>query len=206
MMGRSARPLDASIAASICCSGSRPPPCAAQPPAVATAATDARASRAAGGPAAVDGVPRHRTLHETERPGLARAAAARRSPAMAEGRRQVAIAAAAAVRPERRTARACRGRARPVADRRRRPSPLATDREARTRAVRADRPPLPDQPGHRPAALRRPAADRGRGAGQGLGRRGRADAGQGPLGPRAQHRLSTTSATTAAARTSTRAS
>ena len=85
-------------------------------------------------------------------------------------------------------------------------SPLATNLEPQGRAVRADRPPLPDQPRHRPAALRRPAADRGRGAGQGLGRRGRADAGQGPLAPRRSTSASTTSATTAAARTSTRAS
>ena len=61
--------------------------------------------------------------------------------------------------------------------------------EAQSRAVRADRPPIPDQPRHRPAALRRPAADRGRGAGQDLGRRGRVDAGQGPLASRPQHRL-----------------
>ena len=39
------------------------------------------------------------------------------------------------------------------------------------------------------AALRRPAADRGRRAGQRLGGRGAAHAGQGPLGPHAQHRL-----------------
>ena len=61
--------------------------------------------------------------------------------------------------------------------------------DAQARAARADRLPVPDQPGHGAAALRRPAADRGRGAGQRLGRRGRAHAGQGPLGPHAQHRL-----------------
>ena len=69
------------------------------------------------------------------------------------------------------------------------PSPLATHLELKAAPVRSDRPPVPDQPRHRAAALRRPAADRRRGAGQRLGRRGRADAGQGPLDPRAQHRL-----------------
>ena len=78
--------------------------------------------------------------------------------------------------------------------------------EAQARAAGADRPSLPDQPGHRLAALRRPAADRGRRAGQRVGGRGRAHAGQGPLGPHAQHRLRLSSGTTAAARTSTRAS
>ena len=47
----------------------------------------------------------------------------------------------------------------------------------------ADRPGLPDQPRHRLAALRRPAADRGRRPGQCLGGRSTAHAGQGPLGP-----------------------
>ena len=53
----------------------------------------------------------------------------------------------------------------------------------------AERRPVPDQPGDGVAALRRPAADRRRGAGQRLGRRGRPHPGQGPLAPHAQHRL-----------------
>ena len=61
--------------------------------------------------------------------------------------------------------------------------------EPEARAAGADRPPLPDQPRHRPAALRRPAADRGRRPGQRLGGRGGAHTGQAPLGPDAQHRL-----------------
>ncbi len=53
---------------------------------------------------------------------------------------------------------------------------------AQVRAAGADRPRLPDQPRHRLAALRRPAADRGRCPGQCLGGRSAAHAGQGPLG------------------------
>ena len=60
---------------------------------------------------------------------------------------------------------------------------------AEARAAGADRPPVPDQPGYRPAALRRPAPGRGRRAGQRVGGRGRTDAHQGSLGPDAQHRL-----------------
>ncbi len=61
--------------------------------------------------------------------------------------------------------------------------------DAEARAAGAHRSPLPDQPGDRAAALRRPAADRRRRAGRRLGGRGRADPGQGPLDPHAQHRL-----------------
>ena len=56
-------------------------------------------------------------------------------------------------------------------------------RATETRAARADRLRLSDQPRHRLAALRRPAADRGRCPGQCLGRRSTTHAGQGPLGP-----------------------
>ncbi len=84
--------------------------------------------------------------------------------------------------------------------------PTGRQLEAQSRAVRLDRRPVPDHSCNRPAAFRRPAADRGRCTGRGVGRRGRADGGQGPLAARPQHLASTTSATTAAARTSTRAS
>ena len=63
------------------------------------------------------------------------------------------------------------------------------DREAEASTARADRPSLSDQPRHRLAALRRPAADRGRRPGQRLGGRGAAHTGQGPLGSSTQHRL-----------------
>ena len=69
------------------------------------------------------------------------------------------------------------------------PEPARHHPEARGGAAGADRPPLPDQPGDRAAALRRPADHRGRGAGQRLGRRGRPPAGPGPLAPDAQFRL-----------------
>ena len=62
-------------------------------------------------------------------------------------------------------------------------------RGPQSRPDRADRPPLPDQPGHRAAAVRRAALDRGRRAGQGLDCRGRIDAGQVALVSRAQHRF-----------------
>ena len=87
-----------------------------------------------------------------------------------------------------------------------RPSPLATRVNLGPAPTEPHRPPLPDQPGDGPAARRRPAADRRRRAGQRLGRRGRPPAGPGPLGPRRSTSPPTISATTAAARTSTRAS
>ena len=55
--------------------------------------------------------------------------------------------------------------------------------EAQARAAGAHRLGLPDQPRHRLATLRRPAVDRRRRAGQCLGGRSTAHAGQGPLGP-----------------------
>ncbi len=58
---------------------------------------------------------------------------------------------------------------------------------AQPRAFRADRRPIPDHSGDRPAAYRRAAADRGRSAGRGLGCRGRIDARQGPLDSCAEH-------------------
>ena len=62
-------------------------------------------------------------------------------------------------------------------------------RETEASPARADRPSLSDQPRHRPATLRRPAADRGRRAGECVGGRSTAHAGQGPLGSSTQHRL-----------------
>ncbi len=61
--------------------------------------------------------------------------------------------------------------------------------QAAGRAPGGDRPPLPDQPGHRLAAVRRPSADRGRRAGQRVGGRGPAQSGPGPLGPELDDRL-----------------
>ena len=159
------------------------------------------AGRPPGALAAVGGVLRHRALREPERPGLA---AGDRAPAgvARERARRPGLARGPARRRRRRGRMPGRERAGGDAAL----APGHTRPTLKRGAVRADRPPVPDQPGHRAAALRRPAADRRRGAGQGLGRRGRADAGQGPLGPRRSTSPSTTSATTAAARTSTRAS
>ena len=153
---------------------------------------------------AVGGVLRHRALRESGAAATCRTArrpvlAGRQSPGESQGGRDLPAPCRAVPSP---TAR--RARVRPTGG----DAPITPGHRsgAQSRAVRADRPPLPDQPRHRPAALRRPAPDRRRGAGQGLGRRGRVDPGQGPLDSRPQHRPSTTSATTAAARTSTRAS
>ena len=54
--------------------------------------------------------------------------------------------------------------------------------ESEAGAASVDGQALSDQPGDGPATLRRPAADRGRRAGRGVGGRGAARAGQGPLG------------------------
>ena len=118
-----------------------------------------------------------------------RGPAARTAVAAAPGRRPRAETAGLAGRRRRRPCRLANG---PRADERRGDDPRSPSRppaDAPSADADADRLPVPDQPGHRLAALRRPAADRRRRAGQRLGRRGRADAGQGPLGPHAQHRL-----------------
>ena len=60
--------------------------------------------------------------------------------------------------------------------------------QAQVRGTGADRPWFSDQPRHRLAAFRRPAADRGRRPGQCLGRRSAAHTGQGPLGSSIEHR------------------
>ena len=60
--------------------------------------------------------------------------------------------------------------------------------EPQARAARADRPSLPDQPRHRLAALRRPAADRGRRAGRASGWPRRSSRGPRSSGFPAQHR------------------
>ncbi len=61
-------------------------------------------------------------------------------------------------------------------------------RAPRRRATRAERRPLPDQPGHRLAALRRSAADRRGCPGQCLGSRSAAHTGQGALGSTVEYR------------------
>src|SRR5208337_1012748 len=63
------------------------------------------------------------------------------------------------------------------------------DREAEASTARADGPLLSNQPRHRLATLRRPAADGGRRPGQRVGGRSAAHTGQGPLGSSAQYRL-----------------
>ena len=63
------------------------------------------------------------------------------------------------------------------------------DREAEASPARADGPSLSNQPRHRPATLRRPAADGGRRPGQRVGGRSATHTGQGPLGSSTQYRL-----------------
>ena len=189
-----------------------PAPCAAQPPAPATATAgprrprDVRELQPAAPPAtapvasrgrqpsptlaAVGGVLRDRALREAERPGPAAADRRPRTGRPSAGRRTGARRGARRRSVPRRPPPPARrpppARPRPLPTA---PSPLATRPRLNAAPFEPDRPPVPDQPGHRAAALRRPAADRRRGAGPGLGRRGRADAGQGPLGPRPQRRL-----------------
>ena len=67
--------------------------------------------------------------------------------------------------------------------------PLDQTFKLKAAAARVDRPSLSDQPGDGVKAQRCPAADRGGRAGQRVGGRSRAHAGQGSLGPYPQHRL-----------------
>ena len=170
--------------------------------------------------AAVDGVPRHRALRERKVQSLARP-----TPATAEGRRQGPSPSARYRRrwPRRSPAPLRRWPPGVAAGRppavppprpprhddasRTPPSPLATRRDARPGAGRAQRPPLPDQPGRRRLRLSdaRPLIVAAAQASVWVAE-AELDPGQGPLGPRRSTSASTTSATTAAAPTSTRAS